>query len=39
KVDDNSKTKASAIWQNDTVVFEVTGLKQSVERFYKQFPM
>ena len=39
KADDNSKTKASAIWQNDTVVFEVTGLKQSVERFYKQFPM
>ena len=39
KADSSSKTNATAVWQNDTAVFELTGSKQSVERFYKQFPM
>ncbi|EIK82477.1 hypothetical protein CGSMWGv1500E_04701 [Gardnerella vaginalis 1500E] len=39
RVDENDKTQASALWQNDTAVFEVTGSKQSVERFYHSFPM
>lgn len=39
RVDENDKTQASALWQNDTAVFEVTGSKQSVERFYHRFPM
>ncbi|MDK7192191.1 hypothetical protein QP420_02865 [Bifidobacterium sp. UMB1197] len=39
KTESGNKSKASAVWQNDTAVFEITGSKQSVERFYKQFPM
>ena len=34
----NSKT-ADAIWQNDTVVFQATGTKEAVDRFYQKFPM
>lgn len=36
---ENDKTQASALWQNDTAVFEITGSKQAVERFYHSFPM
>ena len=36
---ENDKTQASALWQNDTAVFEITGPKQAVERFYHNFPM
>lgn len=39
RTDENDKTQASALWQNDTAVFEVTGAKQAVERFYHSFPM
>ena len=31
--------KAVAIWQNDTVVFQATGTKEAVDRFYQKFPM
>lgn len=31
--------KAVAIWQNDTVVFQVTGEKTDVTDFYAKFPM
>lgn len=37
--DENDKSQASALWQNDTAVFEVKGAKQAVERFYHKFPM
>lgn len=39
RTNENDKTQASVLWQNDTAVFEVTGLKQTVERFYNNFPM
>ncbi|MFC5221680.1 hypothetical protein [Bifidobacterium leontopitheci] len=31
--------QATALWQNDTAVFEVTGGKESVLRFYPSFPL
>ncbi|MBM6699771.1 hypothetical protein H7U32_05465 [Bifidobacterium pullorum subsp. saeculare] len=30
---------ATAIWQNDTVVFQATGKAADVERFYPKFPL
>ena len=39
KADANDDTKSVAIWQNDTVVFQATGTKDAVERFYQKFPM
>ncbi|RBP97526.1 hypothetical protein CRD60_05880 [Bifidobacterium aemilianum] len=32
-------SKATAVWQNDTVVFQVSGDKDSVQRFYQKFPL
>ncbi|WP_427877525.1 hypothetical protein [Gardnerella sp. 2492-Sm] len=37
--DEGDKRRAKALWQNDTAVFEVSGSRQSVERFYRTFPM
>lgn len=37
--DASDANKAIALWQNDTVVFQVTGAKDSVERFYQKFPL
>lgn len=31
--------QAMALWQNDTAVFEVTGVKESLLRFYPSFPL
>ncbi|NMM95121.1 hypothetical protein [Bifidobacterium oedipodis] len=39
KADANDDSKSVAIWQNDTVVFQATGTKEAVNRFYQQFPM
>lgn len=39
KTDANNAKKAAAVWQNDTVVFQVTGAKDAVRRFYPQFPL
>lgn len=39
KTDLNDETKAIAVWRNDTVVFQATGVKDSVQRFYQQFPL
>lgn len=39
KTDPNDETKAIAVWRNDTVVFQATGAKDSVRRFYQQFPL
>ena len=39
KADAADSKNAIAIWQNDTVVFQVTGTKEAVERFYQKFPM
>lgn len=39
KTDPNDETKAIAVWRNDTVVFQATGAKGSVQRFYQQFPL
>ncbi|KAB8288074.1 hypothetical protein DSM100688_1184 [Bifidobacterium ramosum] len=39
KVDANDDAKAIAVWQNDTAVFQVTGAKAAVERFYQSFPL
>ncbi|MDH7887456.1 hypothetical protein [Bifidobacterium catenulatum] len=39
KTDPNDETKAIAVWRNDTVVFQATGAKDSVCRFYQQFPL
>ncbi|OZG61145.1 hypothetical protein BMYO_0444 [Bifidobacterium myosotis] len=39
KADAADAKKSVAIWQNDTVVFQATGTKEAVERFYQKFPM
>ncbi len=39
KQDSSDSKQAIAIWQNDTAVFQVTGLRASVLRFYQKFPM
>lgn len=39
KVDDDDDTKAVAVWQNDTAVFQVTGPKADVLDFYQKFPL
>lgn len=39
KTDPNDETKAIAVWRNDTVVFQATGAKDPVRRFYQQFPL
>ncbi|WP_170114960.1 hypothetical protein [Bifidobacterium callitrichidarum] len=39
KADASDAKKSVAIWQNDTVVFQATGTKEAVERFYQKFPM
>ncbi|WP_190973002.1 hypothetical protein [Bifidobacterium rousetti] len=31
--------QATAVWRNDTVVFQATGAKASVQRFYQKFPL
>ncbi|TPF87043.1 hypothetical protein BW13_02000 [Bifidobacterium sp. UTCIF-37] len=31
--------QATAVWRNDTVVFQATGAKSSVQRFYQKFPL
>lgn len=39
KTDANDEKKAIAVWQNDTVVFQATGAKAAVQRFYQEFPL
>ena len=39
KADATDAKKFVAIWQNDTVVFQATGAKTAVERFYQKFPL
>lgn len=39
RVDASNGKNAVAVWQNDTVVFKATGLKQSVERLVQKFPL
>lgn len=39
KSDETDSKKAVGVWQNDTAVFEITGEKAAVERFYQKFPM
>lgn len=39
KTDSNDEKKATAVWQNDTVVFQATGAKAAVERLYQNFPL
>ncbi|KAB7789284.1 hypothetical protein [Bifidobacterium cebidarum] len=39
KSDPSDAKKAIAIWQNDTVVFQASGNKQALERFYQKFPL
>ncbi|NEG95212.1 hypothetical protein GFD17_00240 [Bifidobacterium sp. SMB2] len=39
KTDADDDAKAVAVWQNDTVVFQVTGGKDAVMAFYQKFPM
>lgn len=39
KAADASSGKATALWQNDTVVFQATGNAADVERFYPKFPL
>lgn len=39
KADASDDSKAVALWQNDTVVFQATGTTEAVQRFYQQFPM
>lgn len=31
--------RTTALWRNDTVVFQATGAKESVLRFYRKFPL
>ena len=37
--DDTDDTKAVGLWQNGTAVFQATGMKESVQRFYQKFPL
>ena len=37
--DDKDENKAIGVWQNGTAVFEATGSKDSVQRFYEAFPL
>ena len=39
RADSKDGKTATALWQNDTAVFEVTGSKESVLRFYEPFPL
>lgn len=39
KTTDAKGKTATAIWQNDTVVFQATGPKDSIQRFYSKFPL
>ncbi|WEV68985.1 hypothetical protein OZX73_06870 [Bifidobacterium sp. ESL0775] len=39
KVTDTKSKAATAVWQNDTVVFQATGPKDSIQRFYSKFPL
>lgn len=39
RTDSSDSKKAVAVWQNDTAVFEATGAKTSVTRFYEKFPL
>lgn len=39
KADAADATKAVAVWQNDTAVFQATGVKESVLDFYMAFPL
>ena len=39
KTDNDSDKKAVALWQNDTVVLQATGAKDSVQWFYQKFPL
>ncbi|MCI1674231.1 MAG: hypothetical protein LKI34_08480 [Bifidobacterium tibiigranuli] len=39
KADPANAKNAVALWQNDTVVFQAVGPKDSVERFYQKFPL
>ncbi|MBT1175579.1 hypothetical protein JS530_08735 [Bifidobacterium sp. LC6] len=39
KADASDAKKAVATWQNDTVVFQASGNKQALERFYQKFPL
>lgn len=39
KTDAKDEKKAVAVWQNDTVVFQATGAKDAVNRFYQKFPL
>lgn len=39
KTDPANAKNAVALWQNDTVVFQATGAKDSVERLYQKFPL
>ena len=37
--DEQDENKAIGLWQNGTAVFEATGSKDSVQRFYQAFPL
>lgn len=39
RVDADDAARAVGVWQNDTVVFQATGPKDSVTRFYAKFPL
>jgi hypothetical protein len=39
KTDAADAKKASALWQNSTVVLQASGEKAAVQEFYKQFPL
>lgn len=39
KANPSDAKKAVATWQNDTVVFQASGDKQALERFYQKFPL
>ena len=39
RADGEDGKTATALWKNDTAVFEVTGSKESVLRFYEPFPL
>ncbi|MBT1181553.1 hypothetical protein JS531_06165 [Bifidobacterium sp. CP2] len=39
KTDKDQPKQGTAVWRNDTVVFQATGTKDELQRFYQKFPL
>lgn len=39
RIAEGDTKRANVLWQNDTAVFQLTGNRHAVERFYRNFPL